>query len=704
MNVTSLIARTGRLFMEVFVLKRAKRRSSAARFAYIGLSVSIVLYTIVLLFTTYQNLKRGLYDVYEDQLIDQSAIMTEELEYTGERLASVVNSIKESLEPPQLFSFTPAAINNACRTFIGNMIVETLVIVDADGHQISSTAYGVIVKDDMVKEALAGKSVEKFVTYGSDIYAAYAVPLLDGSRKVFGAIVAKAPASSDETVETVREYTGCDATIFDGNRRVYTSLDGMQDTTMDDKEIVDTVYSGKSLIRFNMLAGHSYISYYYPFEDGEGTVLSMLYIGKRISAVREILSAIFVRLAILAVVGTVLIYFAIGLILNRKMIRPLQLVKKAVTDLSSGEADLTMRLPVRGNDEFAAICGDVNKFIEMLHDIVKSLSDAQTSVSEIAGSLGANSQESAAATAEILANVESVRRQSQTQSEAVSGTSAVLSASEESVSALEKLIDGQAAATTESSAAIEEMLGNISSVSNSVHKMTESFTALESTVDAGRTKLANVDGKVQQIAEQSKMLIDANSIIAQIASQTNLLAMNAAIEAAHAGDAGKGFSVVADEIRKLAETSSTQSKSINTELKSISASIGDVVTLSGESQTAFAQIVQHISSTNTIIREIDGAMTEQETASRQVFKALTDTKNMAAEVKEKSKTMSEGIVQVADNMKTVSQISQTISGSMDEMVAGTQEISRSAQSVQDLAVQAKQSVEVMSSNLKRFKM
>ncbi len=179
--------------------------------------------------------------------------------------------------------------------------------------------------------------------------------------------------------------------------------------------------------------------------------------------------------------------------------------------------------------------------------------------------------------------------------------------------------------------------------------------------------------------------------------------MNAAIEAAHAGKAGEGFSVVANEIRKLAETSSTQSKNINAELKQISSSIKDVVSLSKDSQAAFGLIVTHLDSTDTIIHEIDNAMNEQENASRQIFGALSDMRNQAIEVSEKSQEVNNGIVAVTRDMDSVSQISSIILGSMDEMTAGAQEISTASQSVADLAIQTKQNIELMSEKLGKFK-
>ena len=174
-------------------------------------------------------------------------------------------------------------------------------------------------------------------------------------------------------------------------------------------------------------------------------------------------------------------------------------------------------------------------------------------------------------------------------------------------------------------------------------------------------------------------------MIAGIASQTNLLAMNAAIEAAHAGDAGKGFSVVADEIRRLSETSSEQSKSIGAELSSIQATIAEVVTASVESEESFNLVSSSIEATDELVRQVDHAMAEQREGSKQILEALRDMNTAAESVREKAKAMTLDAGQARDGMELLLDTTVTIRGSMDEMGAGAEQINKAAQSVSHLA-------------------
>lgn len=689
---------------KIIATPKKQKKSSVYMLLYIILICGILVFSGAILFSVHSNLQNGLVQYFEEEVAGDAESI---LGYIDEMLEDDVNLAKyiSSSVTTQfrLNGMDYSVLEVVAGTAVEYFGVTNVVFTDKAGNQISSSEYGTLKFTSGVSKAAMGQTYKMLVKDGEDFSGVVSYPIyIDG--KIEAVVTMSKPISNQAFVEHFSDYMNVVMTVFDKDKRIYTTLEGMQGTTLADVTPIKNAEQGQSTTLETEIGGLPYIAHYFPVTDANGKFLTTLFVAKPFSVATNLTGMIFGTLSIVIVVFTVIIIMVFIIAIFKLIKTPVKRVTDAIYNLSSGEADLTMRLPINGNNEFTTLSEGVNKFIELLYVIIKDLANANDELRAASLELGTNAQQAASATAEIMANIESVRRQSQNQSGAVDNTSAVLNSQSKNIEQLSDLIVTQNASISESSVAIEEMLGNISSVTNSVRKMSTNFKELSVTVEEGRTKLSNVDQKINQIAEQSNMLIQANQMISQIASQTNLLAMNAAIEAAHAGDAGKGFSVVADEIRKLAENSSAQSKIISGELKSISGSIKDVVSLSHDSYTAFGEIVNNLDTTDIVLREISGAMEEQEIASKQVFDSLGTMKDGSVLVNEKSDSMNEGIRAVVKDMDNVLQISATILGSMDEMAAGAQEIGTATQGVSNLAVKTKDNIDIMNDQINRFKL
>ncbi len=367
---------------------------------------------------------------------------------------------------------------------------------------------------------------------------------------------------------------------------------------------------------------------------GRGTVLAKSSAAMAAMSQRYVVG--FLVVSLLASIG-------LALLMARTFVLPLRAAVAAASRISGGELvmDLDPRLLARG-DEF----GDLVRALGgMSGELARQMTSIRASVLELADvgkSLMENMAIADAAIIEVGTAVEEVRANVENQGAGVDETAATVRNMIRTIDGLDQEIERQSGGVASSSSSIEEMVGNIAAVAESIERLGASFSELMGASEEGRVKLDGVIAVVADIAAQSEKLREANAVVAGIASKTNLLAMNAAIEAAHAGESGKGFAVVADEIRGLAESASKQSKEISRDIGGIRKSIETAVTSSDSARKAFASVVSLLGLVGGLEREINASLEEQREGSRQALEGLAAINEVTAKVRSGSHELNEG--------------------------------------------------------------
>jgi methyl-accepting chemotaxis protein len=392
---------------------------------------------------------------------------------------------------------------------------------------------------------------------------------------------------------------------------------------------------------------------------------------------------------------------AISVRLSRQIAAPFKQLQETFEVIASG--DLTVSTPDFQSQEASLLSERFNAFTNALGAILRGVKNESGSLSTLGDNLSRAMEQTAASISQIIAAIQSVKGQMLAQSSSVTEASGAIHNIIQTITSVSANIEKQNKSVATSSAAIEQVLANIDSVTATLVKNSGHVKTLEQASDAGQASLRDVAKVIEDIAKESEGLSEINAVMENIAVQTNLLSMNAAIEAAHAGAAGNGFAVVAGEIRKLSDNSAKQSQTISEVLERITGSIEQITQVTNAAINKFAAITDGVREVSAQEASVLSAMEEQSAGGKQILDAVEQLNELTKMVSNGSTEMMRGSQTVVAESQNLDATTEKISTSIKDMAAGAEDINTAVSQVSGLTVENKSSVAVLEQAVSRFK-
>jgi methyl-accepting chemotaxis protein len=383
--------------------------------------------------------------------------------------------------------------------------------------------------------------------------------------------------------------------------------------------------------------------------------------------------------------------------------RPVLNLVKAVSDISEGEGDLSRRIESKSTDETGVLSGHFDAFVGKLRAIIESLKESGRKGRDIGAELASNATEVAATAEEIASTMRSMNERTGYLYDEIEKTNSSVEKINGYIEKVVSAIAEQAAAVHESSASVQQMIANLGSIERATESKRELIINLSSLAKKGEEGMEKNVQAIDDISKSTQFIFDLISVINQIAGQTNLLAMNASIEAAHAGDAGRGFSVVADEIRKLAEKTALNAKDISASLKDIIAKIGGSAEISSSANDVIRRVWAGINEVADSMTETLNGLKEISLGSTQIIESITQLNKLTEEVHSSGMGMKAGTGDVEASVKSIYAISTENKNGMGEITSGIGGISKAIQRLAELSVGNAATIDGLEKELSRFK-
>ncbi len=381
----------------------------------------------------------------------------------------------------------------------------------------------------------------------------------------------------------------------------------------------------------------------------------------------------------------------------------LQLFRRRLEEMTQDEGDLTQRFNLIRFDDLGQVTSAMNGFLDKLQGLLRSIHRTTHRVSGTSIRLSSSAGQTAESLEQLFGSLQTIDQTVKEQMPAAEQSREALKSLNSAVNSVSDNLNSQAGFVEESSAAISEMAENIKSVAGTTENAREISDQLQTITDEGSTRVDQATRAIQEASQTTSQVKEKVKLISQIAAQTNLLSMNAAIEAAHAGDSGRGFAVVADEIRKLATSSSSGAGEINDLMQEMEKKIRHGVSLSNQAKETFAQITQVISRNTELVETISSSMNEQKSGTDEVLQSISELVNATNSIKELMKEQDSRSREMEISFRRLFQSFETIGTDVQGQLEKIDDLAGVSTQLQSISENNTSSVTELEDNVKKFK-
>lgn len=392
-----------------------------------------------------------------------------------------------------------------------------------------------------------------------------------------------------------------------------------------------------------------------------------------------------------------------NIIIDRAKSIQINILKKVLHDISEGEADLTQRVIIVQADDTGELSELINRLMSRFQELFRHITESANKVSNTSKSIGSVLYSTISATEEMVAAVSQINSNTDKYRGVVSGSRDSLNRAVHSLDSITDHVTTQAAFVDQTSAAMEEMVANINSVNQVTSKANSLAEILTKISSKGGSAVTDSIQAVREIETSSAEVSTLIGIISKILAQTNILAMNAAIEAAHAGDVGRGFAVVAEEVRNLADTSSANLKIINENIKDVLNKVDNGVHLSEEAGEALTEVGEKTIQTTSLMSEVAHAMDEQVAGANEVLSSINSLVESSGEIKRLSHEQQQINTTMKSNLEETINAFNEVQSATKELEVGNGEIMNNISSLKKVIEENERVVKELENNLAGYK-